>query len=360
MFRNWGVVKKWQLIITLLELLGPIISIIFPAASFVFLVINLILLFTPMRYIGTGFLFFFLWFIGLNHFLGNFLLTDPRGVWSGDLYLTMTDHVILVIFFIALVRTVYHIIISYPTFKKYESYDISFIQKLNRSLRNKKGIGYKEDRLIEDGIEKGKKTIKDAAELLRSDPKLEDEFHIEKEKQTLTPILIISVIFIIISLFIKPAWRQQAIDDLKNGFAAVNENNIETARSIAVKYYNTKKILNTGDVFYLNGLVEETESRQTAIEFLIKAVNWYDHHKSWISQNYHGDSYYNLSLMYMNGNYFDYYKAGNAIKKALKLDPNNMDYQTLQAKVKENILIYEKEENIGFFKRVWNKTRSRF
>ena len=140
----------------------------------------------------------------------------------------------------------------------------------------------------------------------------------------------------------------------------MSASNIEIARSVAVKYYNEEKILNTGDVFFLNGLVEEAETNQTAVEFFKKAADWYDHHKSWISPNYHGDSYYHLSLMYMNGIPPDYYKANNAIGKALKLDPLNMNYQNLRDKVKENLKIYEKEENIGFFRRLWNNIRSRF
>jgi hypothetical protein len=461
MFREWGNVKKRILIFALLQILCIIFNFLLtPVVGFIIsFIVNLVYIFMPVtfyKYLGTGFLIFFSWFIGINHLLGNFLLTDPRGVWSGDSYLTITDWAILGVFIIALARTVYHIVISYPIFKKYEGYDISYILDLAKSPNSsklktkfvedmkkdleldsiKKDIDLIEqnltkeinesiktvliemtsstisstvDHLFESGefqpdeikkevqnalikttnflipntlnqlyisgqkqiyeiLESRMMTIKESMEkkflgavkLLLSDTQMENRLNIEKERITLIPVSIISVIIIIVSIFFKPAWRQQAIDDLKTGFTAITENNVETARTIAEKYYNSEKILNTGDVLYLNGLVEITESPQTAMQFIIKANDWYDHHKSWISQNYHGDSYYHLSEMYMNGTTPDYYKANNAIDKALKLDPINRDYQNLQGKIKGNLVKYEEEKNIGFFKRIWNKIRSRF
>jgi hypothetical protein len=435
MFREWGNVKKRMLLFALVQIICLVLGVIFPGIGQVITFIyNIILICLPVsfyKYAGTGSIIFFLWLIGLNNILGNFMLIDPRGVWSGDLYLTMTDWVILGVFIIALARAIYHIVISYPIFKGYERLSISYILDMakspNRSSFSEKlASDIKQDlenikngikdstrnTLIEatnsaitdavNNLSKSGKTspeelkdsiknavvettnalssdIKDtvilasqdqimqaidyrfgnAVKLLFSNTQLSNEELKRKERKTLIPIFLISIIAIIVSTFIKPAWYQESIDDLNKGFTAVSNDDLKTAIAIAKKYYSDEKILYNGDVFFLNGLVEEKEAPQTAIQHYRNASDWYKNHKSLVSENHYGASLYRLALAYANNTNPDFYQARNAIDQAVKVEPANKEYMELQAQIKKNLTTFEKEEKIGFFKRIWNNIRSR-
>jgi len=439
MFREWGNIKKRLLFYAIMQILCLVLSVLLPGIGQVLtFIFNIILICLPVsfyKFAGTGFFIFFFWLFGLNRILGNSILTDPRGVLSGDIYFTVTDWVIAGIFITAFIRNIYHVIISYPVFKKYNSYDISYLSNianssdgasLKKNLINdaeqeaenfKTSITYEVKENINNNLEDAAKTIignavapsgsgnnnsgkkmngikntitettdsaynnivdpairstqdqiKQAIDsrvggvknLFLSNTQFSNDQLKEKEKKTLRPVFIISVIAIIISLFIQPSWKQQSIDDLNAGFSAIAKEDYAAARTIAEKYYNEEKILYNGDVFYLNGLVAETDSPTIALQHYKNAADWYKNHKSAVSQNNRKDSLYRLSTMYMNDTPPDYYRARNAIEQAVKLDSSNKDYLNLQAVIKERLKGHEKEEKIGFFKRIWNSSRSRF
>jgi len=332
MYREWGNIKSALLIYIVIQILCLILCIFIPGIGQVFAILfNIYLMFRPVSFyknIGSGFIIFFIWFIGLNHILGRFILTDPRGVFSGNLYLSATSWVILIIFIAAIVRAVYHAIISFK---------VSFLKPDTENKDNKSNI-------VEDIIKKDTQTDNAALQ--------------KKEKKTLFPLLIVSVIAIAVSLLFQPSWRGQAINDLKNAFAAVSNNDYKTAQTIAEKYHNEKKILYNGDVFYLNALVAGTQ--QETVQFYNKAANWYDNHSSWINEDYHGQVYYRLSMIYLNENPPDYYRARNAIEKAVKANPDNSFYRNLYFQIRENVTRFEEQEKIGFLRRFWNNLRVRF
>jgi len=319
MNREWKTYIKSIIVCALLQLVFMFFTFILPGVGLLIMIIYNIILYIiskklPVSFtnnIKTGILFIILWFAGINHFLGNYILTDPRGVWSGDLYFQLTDWVILLIFIAALIRTIYHIKTNFLETPDSQTDD-------NQINAEKKA----------------------------------------HEKKTLIPVLIASVSALALSAFIPLPWQIQAGKDLKAGFAAFEANDLEGAQLIAQKYYNDKKILHNGDVFYLNGLVNEEESPKKAAQFFLSAASWYKNHKSLVSQSYHSDSQVRLILIYMNSNPPEYYKARDAVKKALKKDPENSAYLELQTEVTEKLAQYEKD--LSFFRRLWSIIKSKF
>jgi len=293
MSREWRMYIRSFIVCAMLQVLFLFLNFILPGVGLMMTIIyNIVLFFISKRlpvsftsHIKSGLIFFVLWFIGLNHILGNFLLSDPRGVWSGDIYFSVTDWVILAIFICALARTIYHIISNNKLLETAE------IQENEKEQ-------YTQDLKFNTDLQK-------------------------REKKTLLPILAVSAVLLIISSFIKLPWEAQAVNDIKTGFAAINENNIKEAEKIAAKYYNEKTYLYNGDVFYLNARLKEMEmprdekSTKAAISFYIRAVNWYKSHKSWVSQDYREEAQQRLSQIYT-------------------------------------------EEKIGFFGRLWRNISSRF
>jgi hypothetical protein len=201
--------------------------------------------------IKTGIVFFILWFAGINHLLGLFILTDPPGAWSGDLYFQLTDWAILLVFITALSMTIYQI-----------------------------------------------------------------KFNSSPSKKITVLVFLISAAVIAVSAFIQLPWQKQAAIDLKNGFAEIEADNFESAREIAEKYYNEKKTLNNGDVFYLNGLLSERSSPQEAAAFFSRAASWYKNHASLVSQDF-------------------------------------------PAEAAEKLAQYKKDENPGLIKRLWDSLRGK-
>jgi len=249
MSREWRTYIKSILVCAALQFVFIFFNFILPGIGLVITIIyNIILIIIskklPVSFtnnVKVGLLFFILWFIGINHLLGLFLLTDPRGVWSGDLYFSVTDWIILAVFTAALIRNFYHI-------------------KTNSVMLN----------LMEDDKSAGLQ---------------------KREKKTLLPVLLASVLLITLSIFLKLPWEKQAIEDLNAAFTAYAANDLETASKCAGKYYNDSKILYNGDVFYLNGLIKEAGgSPQDAVSFYKKAVSWYKNHKSWVSDNNPSDA----------------------------------------------------------------------
>jgi len=254
MSREWRTYIKSILVCAAFQFVFLFFNFILPGVGFAITIIyNIVLIIIskklPVSFtnnVKAGILFFILWFAGINHLLGIFLLTDPRGVWSGDLYFSVTDWAILAIFIAALVRNFYHI-------------------KTNSVMLN----------LKEDDISAGLQ---------------------KREKKTLIPILIASVLLITLSLFIKLPWEKQAAEDLNAAFKAYTANDLETAAKYAGKYYTDAKILYNGDVFYLNGLIKEAGgSPQDAVSYYKKAVNWYKNHKSLVSKNHPADAQFRLA-----------------------------------------------------------------
>lgn len=351
--REWRNYLKYIIISLLIQLVCLALNFLLPGLGLVITIIyNIVLIivsrFIPVSFIqnmGIGFILFLLWFAGINHFLGNFILKDPRGVWSGDLYFTFTDWVILATFIAAFARTVYHIKLNFM--EQASKNRIEADEPLIKPEKNKfaglfnKGFGISKNILSKNAQNVNKNLM-------------------ARENKTLIPVFLISVFILIISALIPPLWQRRAVNDLRTGFTAAANNDYSTARVIAEKYYNDKKILYNGDVFFLNGLVEEKESPQAAIKFFTKAGDWYEHHKSWISQSYRGESYYRLTVLYLNSEPPDYYRAKNAIAKAVKHDPEKTEYIALQSQIKENLEKHEKDGITGFFKRLWNNFRSRF
>ncbi|MCL2230306.1 MAG: hypothetical protein FWC01_04370 [Treponema sp.] len=287
MSREWRMYIRSFIVCALLQLLFLFLNFVLPGIGLVMTIIyNIVLFFIskklPVSFtnnIKSGLIFFVLWFMGINHLLGSFLLSDPRGVWSGDIYFSAADWVILAIFLCAIARTIYHIASSGKILETAETQE-------NEKAQYTQDLKYSSD------LQK-------------------------REKKTLLPVLAVSAILLIISAFVKLPWEAQAVNDLRTGFAAINENNIEEAEKIAVKYYNDKAYLFNGDVFYLNARLKEIESQKDAIQFYIRAVNWYKNHKSWVSQDYHEEAKQRLAQIYT-------------------------------------------EENIGFFGRLWRNIRARF
>jgi hypothetical protein len=290
LIKDWDNIKNRLFFFAIIQ----IACLFFPPAIPIGIIINIVYFFFPVafyKFAALGFLFFLSWLLGLNNVLGKYILTDPRGVWSGDSYFTVTDWVILVIFIVAFIRTVYHILLL-TVFK---------------------------DSMLSVGI-------------------------LGSEKTTFITVFIISAIVLFISARMEPSWQQQAINDLGTGFAAIEENNYEIAKNIAEKYYNDEKILYNGDVFYLNGLVSEKESPGFAVQYYKNAVDWYKNHDSWISPDYYEDSLYRLSLAYINDIPPDYYKAGNTIEQLVEFNPENKRYTDLQAEIKQKLTAHEKKE----------------
>ena len=320
LFREWGNIKGALLINIIIQIVVLILSVLIPGIGQILaLAFNIYLLFRPVSFyknIGFGFILFFLWLIGLNNILGLFLLTDPRGVLTGDLYFSVTDFVLFAVFLAALVRAVYHAVIS------------------SRQMNRQKLL---------------------TEEAQASNAELQ-----KKEKKTMIPLFFISLALITISIFIPLPWQKQAKNDLSAGFNAIAQSNFDTAKIIAGKYYNEIKILYNGDVFYLNAMVNEDSNPIEAVYFYNKAASWYDNHKSWISEDFHSEAYYRLSLMYISLDPPDYYKATNSIDKAIKVNPENERYHALQTQIKEQKTKFEEQEKIGFFKRIWNRVKARF
>jgi tetratricopeptide (TPR) repeat protein len=345
MFREWGNIKSALKVYIIIQIICLTLSVLIPGIGQIFAIIfNVFLFFRPVSFyknIGFGFILFFAWFIGLNNILANFILTDPRGVLSGDLFLTVTDWVILAVFIAALARTIYHIIINYR---------LGFLQTANSQETDKQPSDLLEIQnpigIIEDTLKKDTQTINQTLQ--------------KKERKTLFPLFLSSLVLIIVSTFITPSWQKQAIMDLNKGFLAVSQNDFYTAGIIANNYYNDKRILYNGDVFFLNGLINETDNPQEALQFFIRAADWYDSHKSWISDDHHGESNYRLALMYLNNNPPDYYRARLSIEKAIKINPDNLRYQILHTQILEHITRFEEQERTGFFRRFWNRLRARF
>jgi len=333
MFREWGNIKNALVIYIIIQLVCVILSILLPGIGQILAIaFNIYLFFRPVSFyknISTGFILFFLWIIGLNRILGNFILEDPRGVLTGDVFITVTDWVILVLLIIAFVRAIYHAIINYR-----------FVF------------------LNPDNIDKEKYNLLEGT--FKDDSQVCNKFLTKKEGKTGKLLLLISVIAVVISLQIQPGWQKQAINDLNAAFSAIAGNDLETARSIAQKYYNDERFLFNGDVFFLNAIVREEQEPLEAIRFFIRASSWYDNHRSWISEDFHGESYYRLSKMYLNSNPPDFYRARNAIQNAVKVDSDNIKFNELQIYILEHVSRFEERENIRFFRRFWNNLRARF
>ena len=303
MNREWKTYIKSLIVCALLQLVFMFFTFILPGIGLAITIIYNIVLFIiskklPVSFtnkIKTGIVFFILWFAGINHLLGIFILTDPRGVWSGDLYFQITDWVILLVFIAALAITVYQIKTNLPV-----------------------------------------------------------------KKKIMIPVVLVSVIALTASVFIKLPWQHQAADDLKAAFAAMERNDYDSAQAAAQKYYNEKKILHNGDVFYLNGLLNEEKSPQQAMQLFKDAASWYKNHDSLVSKNYLADSQHRISMIYMNETPPDYYRAKNAAENALKQDRDNRTYIDFLTEIKEKLALYEKENNIGFIRRFWNNLYANF
>ena len=361
MFREWGNIKSALLVHLIIQLVCLILTVVLPGIGKILaFAFNVYLFFHPVSFyktIGNGFIFFFAWFIGLNNILGKFILQDPRGVFTGDLYLTLTDWVILAIFIAAIVRTIYHIITNFR---------YGFLDTFRTAKKESLIDSLSKDTLTEDTqSDSYDASTLNPIEIIKNDVIGDKSQTInqtlrKKEKKTLFPIFIASVVLITISIFIVPSWKKQAISDLKTGFIAVSSNNYIKAGAIANKYYNDKKILHNGDVFYLNGLVNEPDNPDEAIQFHIKAANWYDNHKSWINEDFNTESYYRLSLLYLEKDPPDYYKAKNTIDKAIKKNPENASFLKLNIEILKGMVKYEEEKNIRFFRRFWNRLKARF
>jgi len=280
MSREWKTYIKSLIVCALIQQVFLFFTFLLPGVGLLITIIYHIVLIIiskklPVSFtnaVKTGILFFILWFAGINYLLGIFILTDPRGVLSGDLYFQPADWAILVIFIAALARTIYHITVN---------------------LKPQKNI----DQDINEGTLNAEKE--------------------KREKKTLIPALALSALALAASAFIQFPWQQQAVNDLKAGFAAAEAGDYESAKITAQKYYNEKKILHNGDVFYLNGLVKENESPQEAVQYFIKAAAWYKNHNSLVSENYRADAQSRIASIY-------------------------------------------EEENTGFFKRVWNNLKNIF
>jgi len=181
MIREWGNIKSAIIVYIIIQLVCLILSLLIPGIGQILAIaFNIFLISRPVTFyknIGFGFILFFLWFIGLNSILGLFLLTDERGVFSGDLYFSALDWVILIVFLAALARAVYHTVIAYKTV---------FLHNSKSSDNEHTGI-----------IEKN---------LLNDTQKINEELQ-EKEKKTLIPVLLVSLALIIISIIIQPPWK---------------------------------------------------------------------------------------------------------------------------------------------------------
>jgi len=68
-----------------------------------------------------------------------------------------------------------------------------------------------------------------------------------------------------------------------------------------------------------------------------------------------GYIYYQLSTEYLDADPPDYNKAKTAIEKAVKNDPDNLDYLNLQSQIIENITVIEEQKNPGVFRRLRNR-----
>jgi len=335
LFREWENIKSALAVYIIIQIVCLVLSVLIPGIGQILAIaFNIYLLLRPVSFynnIGSGFIFFFLWFLGLNSILSYFILTDPRGIFSGDLYFSAADWVILAVFIAAFVRAVYHLIINFR---------LSFFKTKTSGADNSS------EKITEDILQKSSDDINTVLQ--------------KKEITTLAPLLLISVIAAVISLFIQPSWQKQAINDLNAGFTAAENNDFNTAENIAKKYYNEKKILYNGDVFFLNALVSESLSSEEAMQFYVKAASWYDNHKSIINESFPADAYYRLAAIYLNNTPPEYYRAKITIDKAVKLNPENTDYKNLQTFIGEHLSQHEEREKIGFFRRFLNNLRARF
>ena len=293
LFREWGNIKNALKVYIVIQIVCLVLSVVLPGIGQILaIVFNVYLMTRPVSFyknIGFGFALFFIWFAGLNNLLGIFLLEDPRGVFSGNLYLTATSWVILVVFLAAITRTVYHTWINYKTV---------FLKPASASVNTNTG----NSGIIENLLPKDSQTDNAALQ--------------KKERKTSIPFFLAAAAAIVISLFIQPSWKAIAVSDLKIAFNAIDNNDYETARTIAAKYYNDKKILYNGDVFYLNGLVIEIDSPQEAKIFYNKAASWYDNHSSLVNEMFH-------------------------------------------VQITEHVSRFEEQEKIGVFRRLWNNYRPR-
>ena len=338
LFREWGNLKSALKIYIMIQILCLILSVLLPGIGQILsIMFNIYLMTRPVSFyknIGFGFILFSVWFAGLNRILGIFLLEDQRGFLSGNSYILPIAWVILVIFLVAIVRAIYHAFINYKTV---------FLKPEAPAEKTNSGI-------IETHFNK---TTQEDNSLLT-----------KKEKKTGFPFFLVTVIAVIISLNIQPAWRIIAINDLNFAFNAIENNDYETASFYASKYYNENKILFSGDVFYLNALVSEVasqeDSSQNALEFYQKAAAWYDSHSSWTNKDFHGQTHFRLAILYINTDPPDYYRAKLAIDKALKIDPENMNFYNLHSEIIEHVSRFEEQEKIKFFRRLWNNMRVRF
>jgi hypothetical protein len=401
-FREYGNAKKrilfWaigQIIVTLLGIflpgIGTIINLIF----------QIVCLFMPITFIrkcGVGMLLFLVWFAGINYLLGLFILEDPRGIFSGDLYFSFMDWAILGVFILALARSIYHLAKNFPTFKLYNSkdYDISYVLELAflsqpmlkdrllsdiNEIKNKAIEGGKQ-RLLSDVktgelMKMSKTEIKDylktqagkqivqaldtkyggAVRLLKSNTQKVNAELQEQEHKTFIPLVILSAVALLVTAFIPPLWKSDVLDQLKTAYSTIASNDIQAAEAIAENLYNDNKFFYNGDVFLLKGLLLQESSAQEAAEFFDKAGGWFDHHKSWISASHHGDAYLYLAQTYTKLPTPDYKKAKKAIDKAVKIEPLSNEYLGLQLEIDMELekAKEEKANSPGFFKRLWNR-----
>ncbi|MCL2412035.1 MAG: hypothetical protein FWC97_10380 [Treponema sp.] len=337
MFREWGNIKNALVIYIIIQAVCLVLAVVLPGIGQILAIaFNVYLFFRPVSFyknIGSGFIFFFLWFIGINNVLGNFILEDPRGVFGGNVFLSAVDWVILVLFIAAFARALYHTIVNYR-------YIFVFKSAYKVGCQKDENMGIIEKTLLNDAQD-------------------DNSFLTKKEKKTGFPLFLIAVFLVVISLFIQPSWKKQVIDDLNAAFTALSNNDFTTARVVAQRYYNEDRFLFNGDVFFLNGIVHEEKAPQNAIQFFTRAADWYDNHNSWICETFHGEVYYRLSLLHFNSNPPDYYRARIAIQNAVRVEPENQTFADLQSEIIERVSIFEERENIGFFRRIWNNFRAR-
>jgi len=179
LFREWGNIKSALKVYAIIQLVCLVFAVLIPGIGQILaIVFNIFLMTRPVsfyKYLGFGFILFFLWFIGLNNILGLFLIADPRGVLSGKLYITATTWVILGIFIGAIVRAVYH---------ARTSYKIVFLSPKDTDDKNNSGI-------IESHLPQASQTLNVAL--------------LKKEKKTFIIFFFVSFIAVFVSLFIQPS-----------------------------------------------------------------------------------------------------------------------------------------------------------
>jgi hypothetical protein len=430
MFREWGNFKKNLVVCCIIQLGFSLLNFIIPGAILMGLGINLILCFVFtgfVRKVVIGFSLFIVWFAGINYLLGLNILEDPRGYFSGDVFLTFTDWALLAGFFLALLRAIYHGKTNYYVFVRYESkeYDISTLLALTASatiasagfsvgqeerankMANK--ILFKQAKKtaknIPDDVQgeiKGavqeslkqsleavigkdavgqissiaqidalnpevkaalevtfKETFGGALRLFRENTNTVNLALQRRERKTFAPVMLCSIVLLGVSFFIKPQWKAEAIEQLATGYSCYADGDREAADKIASIYYNDERILYNGDVFLLKGMTTLDAAPDEASPLFNKAAQWFDHHKSWINSNHHGEAYYYLAQSYTQITKPNYKKASKALKQALALEPMNEEYNALQDSINAKTAALKAEKPDGFFKKLFKSLFNR-